>query len=331
MPVVGVAVGFAIMVGQGFYSGVSNIIEYEKKYDTTHSENWSIFWRTLSLKAMSLDIQALEARHNIVNGVAQEAWKGLNNSSDSVVAYAMGFGDMLKEVSVCCTVGTGGSCPCGNNQFGVGFYKKCDEIRIVDEAGHAVIAMNEENNANTENLSRVLPNAIQNAEMICLPQATSEVYEKGIKKSDPTAVYRCENAMVIADKRKGMQNDKTIVYNLRNVNSGTVIGSNRLNNNFLIFKGNESVIGGNSTVNRFVFTNSNFSGKIVLGSNSTNVLDLSTVTEDIIRVNINYSHFSDISNVFYSGELQIKINDNGILAVISIHLLVIIISVDKIR
>ncbi|WP_265015204.1 hypothetical protein [Wolbachia endosymbiont (group B) of Camptogramma bilineatum] len=47
MPVVGIAVGFGLMVGCGIYSGVSNIVEYKKKYDTTHGENWSIFWRTL--------------------------------------------------------------------------------------------------------------------------------------------------------------------------------------------------------------------------------------------------------------------------------------------
>ncbi|WCR54360.1 MAG: hypothetical protein PG981_001382 [Wolbachia endosymbiont of Ctenocephalides orientis wCori] len=49
MPGVGTLVGIALMVSQGVYSGVSNIIEYEEKYDTTHDENWRIFWHTVAL------------------------------------------------------------------------------------------------------------------------------------------------------------------------------------------------------------------------------------------------------------------------------------------
>lgn len=62
MPVVGIAVGFGLMVGYGVYSGISNIVEYEKKYDTTHGENWSIFWRTILFQDMASDVQHLADR-----------------------------------------------------------------------------------------------------------------------------------------------------------------------------------------------------------------------------------------------------------------------------
>ncbi|CAN2144542.1 ankyrin repeat domain-containing protein, partial [Wolbachia pipientis] len=49
LPGVGIGVGFGLMVTHGVYSGISNIIEYEKKYDTTHGENFDIFLHTLLL------------------------------------------------------------------------------------------------------------------------------------------------------------------------------------------------------------------------------------------------------------------------------------------
>ncbi|MFP3026210.1 MAG: hypothetical protein ACEY3L_08200, partial [Wolbachia sp.] len=79
-PVIGITVGFGLMVGQGIYSGVSNIIEYEKKYDTTHGENWSIFLRTIFFQPMADDVQHLAARKEMVNSLTKGAWKRLNDS-----------------------------------------------------------------------------------------------------------------------------------------------------------------------------------------------------------------------------------------------------------
>ncbi|BAA89627.1 hypothetical protein [Wolbachia sp. wKue] len=81
MPVVGIAVGFGLMVGQGVYSGISNIVEYEKKYDTTYGENWSIFWRTILFQDMASDVQHLADRKNTVDSLAKEVWEALNNAS----------------------------------------------------------------------------------------------------------------------------------------------------------------------------------------------------------------------------------------------------------
>ncbi len=279
MPVVGIAVGLGLIVGYGIYSGVSNIVEYKKKYDTTHGENWSIFWRTLLFQDMASDVQHLAARKDTVNSLAKQVWEALNNSPNSVVAYGVGLGKV------------------SNNAL------HPSNAKIIMDAKHA----------DTRSISRVIPDPIKNAKMICLPRITNADYEKGLKKSVPEAVHYCDNAMVIADGRKSMQNGKTIVYDLKNVNSSNIIGSNVLDNSFLIFKGSEKIIGGDNTVNRFVLTNSRFAGKIIVGINSTNVFDFSQIADDVVKVNIGYSVGSTISKALHSGVLEIRMNDHSLI------------------
>uniref|UniRef100_A0AAU7YKV9 Ankyrin repeat domain-containing protein n=3 Tax=unclassified Wolbachia TaxID=2640676 RepID=A0AAU7YKV9_9RICK len=256
LPGVGIGVGFGLMVTHGVYSGISNIIEYEKKYDTTHGENFDIFLHTLLLSSMPYDLEHLAARNNMVNSQAKRAWKALSDSPNDVVAYGVGFGVDSDTPSL--------------------------------HAGYGKILMNR-TDADTTNLSRVIPDPIQNATIICLPQVTSEIYEKGIKKSVPTAVHHCENTMVIADRRR-MQNGTIILYNLESIDEGTIVGSNTLNNYFLIFRGNTGITGGNNTVNKFILVKpGGFSGKIIGGSNATNILDLSQSTEyDFVQAKIDY-------------------------------------------
>ncbi|PRD22884.1 UNVERIFIED_CONTAM: Ankyrin-3 [Trichonephila clavipes] len=266
MPGVGILVGLGLMVGHGVYSGVSNIIEYKKKYDTTHDENWRIFWHTIAFQPIPVDVQHLAARQSIVNSLAQEAWKALSNSTSDVVAYGIGFG----EVS--------------NNAF---------------HPSNAKIIMNRDN-ADTASLSRVIPDLIPNAEMICLPHITDADYEKDRKKSVPTAIRYCDNAMVIADKRRE-SSGKTIIYDLKNIDKGVIVGSNKLNNSFLIFQGATKITGGDNVVNRFAFVNnSSLSSKVIGGSNSTNTLDLSQLKDKLIKANVNDVHRS----------LKVKINDH---------------------
>ncbi|MFP3022315.1 MAG: hypothetical protein ACEY3K_05100, partial [Wolbachia sp.] len=136
MPGVGIAAGVALMVASGVYSGVSNIVEYEKKYDTTHDENWRIFWRTFFFQPMADDVQHLAARKEMVNSLTKGAWKTLNDTPDNVVAYAFGLG----RVS-------------GNTL----------------SSSHAKIFMDKKDTAYTKNLSRVIPDNIEGASMICLP------------------------------------------------------------------------------------------------------------------------------------------------------------------
>ncbi|WP_341812896.1 ankyrin repeat domain-containing protein [Wolbachia endosymbiont (group A) of Cephus spinipes] len=272
MPGIGIAVGVALMVASGVYSGVSNIVEYEKKYDTTHDENWRIFWHTFAFQPVPQDVQHLAARKEMVNSLAKGVWKALNNDPSNVVAYGIGLGKIN-----------------GNTL----------------RPDYATIMMNRKN-ANTQDLSRVIPDYIEGASMICLPHSTSQDYEKGIKSSVPSAKYYCDNAMVIShDKRVNMmQKDKTIIYDLSNVDRGIVVGSNEWNNNFLIGSGTANITGGsNKVVNRFVVNNVDFSGKIIGESNSVNILDLSQLKDTVIGVNVNYRFKPSAS-----GSLKARVN-----------------------
>ncbi|MFP3031300.1 MAG: hypothetical protein ACEY3M_09255, partial [Wolbachia sp.] len=274
-PVIGIAVGFALMVGQGVYSGVSNVIEYKKKYGTTADESNRIFWHTFFLQPIPQDVQHLEARKEMVNSLTKGAWKRLNDSPDNVVAYAFGLG----RVS-------------GNTL----------------SSSNAKIFMNKKDTTYTKNLSRVIPDNIEGASMICLPQITNQDYEKGITSSVPSAEYYCENAVVISRSNANHANP-TIIYDLHNVVDGRVIGSNEWNNNFLIDKGNieitgsnNVVTGGDNVVNKFVFLDTpSSSGKVVGGRNSTNILDLSEAKKDR---NINVA----IQDNIVSGNLKVRIN-----------------------
>ncbi|WP_265042240.1 ankyrin repeat domain-containing protein [Wolbachia endosymbiont (group B) of Melanostoma mellinum] len=274
MPVVGIAIGFALMVGQGVYSGVSNIIEYEEKYDTTHDENWRIFWHTFAFQPIPLDVQHLAERKEVVNSLAKEVWKMLNNVPDNVVAYGVGLGKV-----------SGGTL----------------------RPDHATIMMNTER-ADIRSLSRVIPDDIEGADMICLPKITNQDYEKGITSFVPSAKHYCKNALIIADKSKSMQSNKTVVFDLRNVNFGNIVGSKKWNNNFLIFEGSEKIIGVSNIVNRFVLTNSRFVGQIIMGINSTNVFDLSQIEDSVVRVNPVDSIISTIFQTLDYAKLEVGIN-----------------------
>ncbi|WP_425385343.1 ankyrin repeat domain-containing protein [Wolbachia endosymbiont (group B) of Schoenobius gigantella] len=268
MPVVGIAVGFGLMVGYGVYSGVSNIVEYKKKYHTTFGEDLSIFGRTILFQDMASDVQHLADRKNTVDSLAKEVWKALNNAPNRVVAYGVGLG------------------------------KVSDNTLRPD---YAKILMDKED-TNTKDLSRVIPDSIPGASRICLPKVTGQDYEKGITSSVQPPLYYCENAMVIShDGRNG----KTIVYDLQNIDKGEIVGSNKWNNNFLIYPGTTKITGGNNVANRFVIVNNpSFSGKMIGGSNSINILDLSQLAENKVTGVIDY-RFKP--NAY--GRLKVRINN----------------------
>ncbi|KHO02170.1 hypothetical protein JS61_08070 (plasmid) [Rickettsia felis] len=307
-PLAATGVGLVLVGGYAIYSGVSNIIEYEEKYDTTHGENWSIFWRTILFQDMAKDIQHLAARQDTVNKITMEAWKNLEASPYNVVAYAIGLGRIeLSDVKNCKTVeryivGLGGDVsilPVKVTEC------KIDTIPSLHPS-RSVVHMHEKN-ANTENLSRVIPNPINNATMICLPKITNADYEKDIKKSVPTAVHYCDNAVVIVDnQRKSLKNnDQWSIYDLRYINTGTIIGSRELHNIFLLFDGNTEILGGDNTTSKFVFTSDKFLGQIYLGSNSTNILSTEQLTNEIIGFRVTNIYSSN------TGFSQIILNDRS--------------------
>ena len=244
-----ILVGLGFVTGQMVYSGVSNIVEYEKRYDTTASENLSIFWRTITFQDMPKDIKHLQSRTEIVNHQEKVALGALAESGKHIFAYGIGFGE--------------------------------DDENPNLNMGYAIIDMSRAD-ANTRTLSRVIPKRHNKGSFvhICLPQATSKAYEKGIKNRVNTAVHYCENSMVIADQRRMRDAGNTILYNLRSITSGVVTGSNSYNNTFLIFRGRAKVKGGTGVTNLFSLLDKSFTGGIFGGHEAKNVLDFSNLSKE---------------------------------------------------
>lgn len=317
----GIIIGFSIMVGQGIYNGVSTIIEYKKNYDTTHGENWSIFWRTLVLKRMSEDVQYLRARHEFVNSITKSAYDMLNQHSDEVVAYAVGLGNIALEYRPLCTTTTHklpvfcigrrpASGPCSDG--GPGYIEenvtectiRSDHIPVLHPAA-STIDLRHASEHNAHNLSRVLPKPISNTTMICLPKITNKIYEKGITSSRSEAIYKCDNAVVMVhNARNYSSKDKYIVYDLTYVNAGTIIGDPKLNNIFQIFTGDAQIFGSSNLNNIFNILDDKYHGKVYLGNNSTNIINVRNLTSDYISME--YTHI-------YPLTMSISINTgNGI-------------------
>ena len=290
----GVAVGTVMMAGQGIYSGISNVIEYEDRYHMTLGEDWSIFWRTLFLQSMSKDVEHLALRSEMINNLTQTAWNILNNRSSNVVAYAIGLGkekiinfieckDELYYV------------PGADYTFYSGsyIYHRCSKIPhyIIEPAYSKINLYSSVNTTNT--LSRVQPKSIANATMICLPKVTGDDYEKGKVQSNADAVYACDNAIVMVHKQREDLNpenkSKYIIYDLNLVNSGDVVASNEHNNIFEIFEGDTKVSGGKNLNNIFNIRNDTYHGKINLGSNSTNVIDVRNPSNGTISIQYVYA------------------------------------------
>ncbi|WP_375326528.1 hypothetical protein [Candidatus Tisiphia endosymbiont of Nemotelus uliginosus] len=284
-PLAATGVGLGLMVGYAIYSGVSNIIEYEEKYDTTHGENWSIFWRTVSFQEVAKDIQHLASRQDVVNSAAIEAWKNLESSPPKVVAYAAGLGiiKLASSTEECKT-------NVAFDKWGILLEVRCFKHKVDNRKpgfNRSYAMINMLRAADTSNLSRVIPNHINNnATMICLPQYTGLEFEKEVRNSVSTATHYCDNSIVIAHNQKQQLagNNKFIIYDLKYINSGVIVGSNELHNIFFLYDSTAELFGGNNKYNEFVFLSSNFMGNIKFMDNSTNVIDVSQLTNDNITV-----------------------------------------------
>lgn len=318
---VGIAFGFTLIIIQGVYSGISNIIEYEEKYDTTHKENWSIFWRTALLRSMAEDVANLKTRHDAVNHTVKNAWNMLERFPEEIVAYAIGLGKIeLSYTPLCETVihyypvfcigRRPQEGPCKDGGSGV-IAQNVTECTIRSQyiphlrPAYSRIDMQKQDIKYTKNLSRVLPDPVVNATMICLPKITDAIYEKGITSSRSDAIYECDNAVVmVCNQRQYSQvKDKYIIYDLKNVNSGTIIGSNTLNNIFQIFEGDPVIFGSTALDNRFVILADKYHGKIYLGGNSTNIIDVSQLQNQHISMEYTYIYPLTIN-------MSITIDDN---------------------
>lgn len=320
-PLAATGVGLVLIGGYAIYSGVSNIIEYEEKYDTTHGENWSIFWRTILFQDMAKDIQHLAARTEMVNNIAKNAWQNLEAAPDNIVFYAFGLGKVKFDKTVNCVIVERYLIGLEGDIYPIPIrIKKCrTDITSSLHPSYSVIDMHEKNANNTEHLSRVLPHPIQNATMICLPKITNADYEKDIQKSVSTAIHYCDNAMIMVhDQKKSSKNsDQWGIYDLRYINAGTVVGSRELHNIFLLSDGNTEILGGDNITNKFVFTSDKFLGRISLGNNSTNIIDTSNLNSTCTSMRYYYqiTKYSyvirGISYPLRALTVYININDNN--------------------
>ncbi len=107
VPGVGTAVGLAIMVAQGAYSGLRMIEEFEP-YRLTWDENFRLFWHMFALQSVPSDMEYLKARKDILDQLVKQIEKQLQTSDPLVVAYATGLGQVrFKEEQDCIDVGQG--------------------------------------------------------------------------------------------------------------------------------------------------------------------------------------------------------------------------------
>lgn len=315
MPGVGTVVGVILMVSQAVYSGISTVKEYKKKYGTTHNENLDIFFHAAALQPTPKDVQYLAARTDFTNQLAEEAWKHLQDSPN-IVAIAMGLGELILKSYI-----TLGRCKrnigfdLGRAQLGSHAQRSRHPVCNVERMAHyilpshASIKMNEAN-AETSKLSRFTPKSpSQNATVLCAPMFSThgekniynryvgyeneryEYDEEGnflpVFVSQPTAIYQCDNALGIANRTRIANDDKdqTILFDLRNVNKGKIIGSGKWKNTYLVHGGRPQIFGGNNTDNTFNLMDDTFSGEVSGGNNSTDILDFSKLKSQRISYN----------------------------------------------
>lgn len=158
-----------------------------------------------------------------------------------------------------------------------------------------------------------IPEPINDATILCLrkhevPHYTeNNSFENGIRGQLSTAVYYCENAMVIADNRRTKDGD-TIVYFLKDVSSGQIIGSNKYKNIFFIGGGDTNIVGGNFTQNTFMLSNPLFLIHITGGAHSTNIIDLSLMSNYSRTIHAEFEQRSCIG-----GRFRLKLHNMKVL------------------
>lgn len=293
---IGIGVSIIIMVASIIYSGISTIIEWEQKYDTTHLENLQLFISNAFMLSTSKDLDELALRTNSVNSIVKSAWDALNSFPNNTVAYATGLGyiDIYTEVVLkCpkqlkkCETCTSEKPTSGLNKIlSMRFTKRC----YIAEATARI----ELNFSPSVHISRVLPDEIAGATFSCLPKVTNSPYEYKLSNSNlassyPNVRHYCDNAVVIEHDSRKLQADQTkfIVFDFSYIYYGYVKGSNELNNIFFIRTGNPIVQGGHAVTNHFMFLDDKFKGRIYFG-NYINIIDASNIKSQVVEFKVDY-------------------------------------------
>ncbi|PWU15354.1 MAG: hypothetical protein C5B45_02665, partial [Chlamydiae bacterium] len=284
---VGAVVGFAIVLGQGVYSGISMVSEF-KKYRLTASENAHLFFNTLFFQPVPESVGYIAARKDIVKSIVYQGWEAVLNSH-KVVARAMGLGDTAVIThQVNCRRRIQGA-------IGIASRLECDESKeYITQAGHAVVDMLRLQS--NHRFSRMIPyNPGSDYHPLCLPECPQddEKYGRDCKYGvnyethrSTAPQYYCENAAIIGHtsrmeyKKSRDRGEGKVVLDLKLMNSGTVRASQGWNNEFIIANGTGRIYGGNHVFNQFILTEARFEGVIFGGESATNLLDTSNLVAD---------------------------------------------------
>lgn len=250
----GLAIVLVIVIGQGVALAINNVVHYSKTYHLHFDEKIRLFFSSFLFMSPPADIEALKERSDWIDYLRQRANQVLHNDTN-IIAYGIGIGN----------------------------YDGKNTKQSVAQINMEITSWD-----NTQGLSRVLPKNFDNTTLLCLPIRTNAAYEDEIKQWS-TAIYHCENSFVIADSRHwdSQIDDKKfksyIVYDLEFTESGLIVGSNTINNLFLIHTSNLQlkIIGGSSGIaNLFKIQKNNFCGTIEIYETARqNLVDYSNLTQ----------------------------------------------------
>lgn len=283
----GTVFGFAIVLSQGVYNGISMVHEF-KKYRLTAGENAHLFFNTFFFQPIPESVGYVAARKDMVKLIIYQGWQAVL-TNHKVVAYATGLGsaDVITHQVNCRNRVQG--------RLGTASQLVCDESKeYISKAGHAVIDMLKLQSMHR--FSRMVPyNPGVDYRLLCVPECPQddEKYGQDCKYGvnyethrSEMIEYYCENAAVIGHasriehKRNRDEGEGKVVFDLKLVNSGIVRASQGWSNEFIIANGTERIYGGNYVFNQFILTEARFKGVIFGGENATNILDTSSLVAD---------------------------------------------------
>lgn len=285
----GLILGLGLMALEMFASGTNDVVHYTHAYHTNFDENLRIFINKILFKPPPSDVQALEQRIIQINFLQQRVHQFLATSDMNIVAYGIGLGNLQNGQII---------------------------------ASSSTINMRVASDNNTDHLSRVLPLITDNATLLCLPKRNkTALYDKYQNINHTDAVYRCRNAFVIGHNQRwnNHSHESHIIFDLEYIENGEIVGSNDLNNVFLIHNGRAvfNIIGGNGpTVDTYLMYKDTFRGNILLnGLSIKNILDFSPIHQSNQS---NTVHFT-WSEQLHTGSVRFGSNEENSFFIMSPH------------
>ncbi|XGA08004.1 MAG: ankyrin repeat domain-containing protein [Wolbachia endosymbiont of Xenopsylla cheopis] len=296
----GTIVGLVIVIGQGFYSGASMVIEL-KKYQLTTDEEFRVFMHTFLLQSLPKDVEYIAARKEAVKSIVMQAWQNLL-SDHKVIAYATGLGGtILTTHKKNCRIVIAQQPRHESNPYEKEICDKVTNQTIAAE--HAVIDMF--TLSSTSDFSRMISyyhsdKPDSNYHYLCLPECPPPQNGKYIIDCQygnykqfrfDIAKYHCLNSVMVGhqsrikQKKERGRGEGKVVFDLKLVNKGMVRANREWNNEFIIANGTENIYGGSHTNNTFILTELGFNGTIIGGNDATNILATNHLEADTVFYN----------------------------------------------